>query len=104
MELRRIRDEMDARQCLAAAAASGLTRAAWAREHGAAPRSLNIWRVILDRRAEQRVAQPLRLVEVTGSAPAGASYAVCVGAYRVEFDDTFDDRTLDRVPAVISAC
>jgi hypothetical protein len=104
MELRRIRDEMDARQCLAAAAASGLARAAWARENGVAPRSLNIWRVILDRRAEQRPPQPLRLVEVTPSAPTGASCAVCVGAYRVEFDDTFDDRTLHRVLAVVSAC
>ena len=49
MQLRRVRDASDADVCLAQAEASGLQRAAWARAHGVSARSLNMWRLILER-------------------------------------------------------
>jgi hypothetical protein len=48
---RKIRDEADAKVCLAAARAVGGNRATWARTHGVDARSLNAWRVALDKRA-----------------------------------------------------
>jgi len=47
---RRIEEELEARRCLQAVAASGRPLAAWAREHGIDGRSLNAWRVVTDQR------------------------------------------------------
>jgi hypothetical protein len=44
-------------------------------------------------------------VEVTPAAvPASSTYAICVGRFRVEVDDAFDDATLRRLLAVVTAC
>lgn len=104
MELRKIRDAADARASLSAVAASGLSRPSWARANGIDPRSLNAWRLNLGRR-QRHDAVALRLVEVTpAAAPSPSTYAVCVGPFRVEVDDAFDDATLRRLLAVVSAC
>ena len=54
MPRRKIRDVADAHACLNAAAASGLPRAVWARANGIDARSLNAWRITLDRTKRPR--------------------------------------------------
>ena len=99
---RRLRGEADAQACLWAAEASGLTRAAWAHANGVDARSLNIWRVILERK---RSAGSLRLVElVTGRPSAPTIYTVYAGDFRVEVDAGFDPEVLRRLLAVVAAC
>src|SRR5262245_61014890 len=48
---RRIRDERAARACLAAIACDGSDLTTWARANGYSARSLNAWRINLERRA-----------------------------------------------------
>lgn len=103
---RRIRDEADARACLAAVARSGTTVVDWVRSHGVDGRSLQAWRLILERR---RLARPrdLPFVElVVGDKVARPAprYTVRVGDMAVEVDDGFDEVTLRRLLAVMSAC
>ena len=52
---RKIRDESDARECLAAVRVAGGDRVAWAREHRVDARSLNAWRVALERRVSDQL-------------------------------------------------
>ena len=102
---RKIRDADDARTCLAAADASGLTRAEWARTHAIDARSLNAWRLNLDRR--DRRLGGLRLVELVPAQPAkreSARYGVRCREFLVEVDDHFDDHVLGRLLAVVAAC
>jgi hypothetical protein len=90
MEARKIRDEDDARRCLAAATTSGRPRAAWAREHGVDARSLNAWRLTLERsvrRAPPRLAELVTAV----AAPPPPVYRVRCGAFEVETTGDFDD-------------
>ena len=62
---RKIADETDAHACLEAAMRSGLARAEWARAHGVDARSLNAWRLNLERRsAEAAKPSELRLFEL----------------------------------------
>lgn len=61
---RKIEDERDARACLKAAKAAGLTAGEWAREHGVDGRSLNAWRINLSGRAKQSATAKPRLVEL----------------------------------------
>ena len=56
-KVRRIQEELEARRCLLAVAASGRPLAEWARENGIDGRSLNAWRVNLGRR-EANAAKP----------------------------------------------
>jgi len=102
MAKRKIRDEADARACLAAQAASGLTLSAWARREGIDGRSLNLWRVNLARWA----APPkptLRLVELVPTQVA-APYVVRCGPLSVEVGDGFHEATLLRLLRVLAAC
>jgi len=46
---RKIVDEREARRCLKAAKAAGLSVGAWARAHGIDGRSLNAWRINMTR-------------------------------------------------------
>ncbi len=105
---RKIRDAADAHACLAAAEASGLTRAAWARASGIDGRSLNAWQLNLDRRDEPESAMaPVRLVELVAGAtpaPAQARYVVRCGEFTVEVDDRFEDATLGRLLRLVAAC
>ena len=105
MERRKVRDGEEARVCLVAVAESGMDRAAWARQHGLCGRSLNAWRLILERKA--RRAAPLRLVEWVPTASAtveAARYVVRCGSWSVEVDERFDGEVLRRLLAVVAAC
>lgn len=113
---RRIRDEADARACLEAARAAGLTPHAWARSNGVAPRSMSRWRErvsLIDgqaRRDGPRVTRtcrpPPRLVEVALPArpSAPAHYQVVVGRFRVVVEDDFAEATLARLLRVVASC
>lgn len=105
MELRKVRDEAEARAAMSAVAASGLPRRAWARQHGISPRSLNAWQLNLARR-ERGATPSLRVVEVTPlpSLASSPTYAVLVGDVRVELDDTFREDTLLRLLRVLRTC
>lgn len=104
---RKILDEADARACLDAALASSLSRAEWARAHGIDARSLNAWRLNLDRKTA--VPRPLEFVELvsTGVTPARRE-AVSLRVYRddlvVEVPVGFDEDHLLRVLRVVAAC
>lgn len=106
MELRKVRDEMDAQRVIAAASASGLPRRVWARSNGIDPRSLNAWRMNLARRRPRDVDGALRVVELTElrTTSVAAVYAVCVGEYRLELGDDFRDDTLRRMVGVLRSC
>lgn len=112
---RRIEEELEARRCLQAVAASGRPLAAWAREHGIDGRSLNAWRVNLGRReasvARTRAAGQARsgLVELVPSSRPSATrgaerYVLEVDGARVEFGEDFQDETLRRIVTVLRAC
>ena len=105
MERRKVRDAEEARACLAAVAESGMERAAWARANGISGRSLNAWRLILDRKA--RRAPPLRLVEWVAVSPVtveGPRYVVRCGPWSVEVDERFDADVLRRLLDVVATC
>lgn len=116
---RKIRDERDARACLAAVGAAGGNIGIWARAHGVDGRSLNAWRENLLRRsvggrdhAKKRVPRtqlsPIaaRLVELVPalSAPSAARYALRIGTAAVEFGDDFREDTLRRVVTMLRSC
>lgn len=110
MERRKIRDEADARACIAALKVSGMATAAWCRSEGIDGRSLRAWTRNLGRsraRAEKRVrAKPVQLIELVPSEPrrGAARYVVRVGRHGVEVDDQFDESTLQRLVAVLASC
>ena len=103
---RRIRDACDARECLAEEAASGLTRAEWARRERIDGRSLNAWRLNLERRASAGSA--LRLVELVSTVETPQSQPTALrmrcGVFVVEVDRDFDRDTLARLLAVVALC
>jgi hypothetical protein len=103
---RKIRNAEDARACLAQAHASGLTRAEWAREHDIDARSLNMWRVHLERR-DERLGE-LRLVELVPSAPPSVPspivYRLRHSDFVIEVSDRFDDAVLGRLLKLVATC
>ena len=129
---RRIRDEADARVCLAAVDASGMRLYGWARANGIAVRSLGRWRervALIDaqrarakasararrsvpgaaaRRLPAHTMEAPRLVEVTVStpqaAPGAARYDIVVGRYRVVVGDDFAEKTLSRLLRMVASC
>ena len=104
---RKIRDEEEARACLAAVARSGLPRAAWARANGFDGRSLNGWRVALERR-DRKQRQAAGLAElVPVHAPASerrSELVVQAGGLRVVVPRDFEEDHLLRVLRVVAAC
>lgn len=102
---RKIRDVTEARMFLDAAEASRMTRAQWARENGIDGRSLNAWRLNLERRRGPEPAT-LRVVELvpTTATRSGPPLRVRCGPFVVEVDDDFDDDFLTRVLTVVAAC
>jgi transposase-like protein len=117
MERRKIRDEADARTCMAAVKESGLTRAAWCRASGVDGRSLRAWSMNLARRRTTgrrkkktvtAVAKRVELVELIAAQPmpptAAPGYTVRVGRLGIEVCDNFDAGTLRRLVAVLAAC
>lgn len=115
-ELKKVEDELEARTCLAAAKAAGISPGDWARAHGIDGRSLNAWRVNLSRRSESsprprrrsapRAKAPVggaRLVELVPRASAdGGRYVIWLGDVAV--GDDFREDTLGRIASALRAC
>lgn len=101
---RKIKDASEARTCLAAMARSGLGRAEWARAHGLDARSLNAWRLNLER--AQFAHGPVRLVELVAAPPEPqpTRYTVRVNDLAIEVDEHFDGDVLRRLIGVVSSC
>ena len=98
---RKIRDEAEARSCLAKAERAGLERAAWARRQGIDGRSLQAWHLNLRRQGSSRP----RFIELVPPAPVEpARYVVRLSDLAVEVDDRFDDATLRRLLSVVASC
>jgi hypothetical protein len=95
---RKIASEQEARRCLSAAGAAGQAAGAWAREHGIDGRSLNMWRVNLERSTPSAV----RLVELVPRPPKAvdARYFVRVGEMAIEVGDDFQEELV----RVLRAC
>lgn len=118
MAARKIKDAKDARECLSAAKASGLTNAEWARQEGIDGRSLNAWRMNLGVSAKSRSskksrcskskATPPRMVELVAPAkssmPKRPRYAVRFGELTIEVDEHFEEETLRRLVRVVASC
>jgi hypothetical protein len=100
---RKVRDEVDARRCLAAMAARGATLKAWANANGVDGRSLHMWKLNLAR-GKACPEAPLRLVElIEAHRPSpSARYVVRLGDVEIEVDDGFRDETLRRLLAVVA--
>jgi len=108
---RKVLNEQDARRCLAAVKASRRELGTWAREHGVDGRSLNLWRVNLERRALLRVRAAVpKLVElVVAPAPAPvvsprAPFVLRVGGVELEVGDQFEEASLRRLVWVLKSC
>ncbi len=106
MSRRKLRDADEARRCLDEAAASGLSRPEWARSNGIDGRSLNAWRMNLER-TRRRDQQAPRLVELVAAEPVTKEpvrYVVHCGELAVEVDHRFDDHVLRRLLGVVASC
>jgi hypothetical protein len=105
---RKINDERDARACLRAAKAAGVSAGEWARDNGVDGRSLNAWRINLSRAGagEQASGSRLGLVELVPAPPpgAGARYVVILDGARIELADDFREETLVRLVRTLRAC
>ncbi len=110
---RKIRDEADARGCIASVKRAGVELAQWARAEGIDGRSLRAWATNLERRSRTRTklastrgVAKVRLVELvpTTVEHARSLYVIRVGERSVEVDAGFDEGTLRRVLAVLAAC
>jgi len=105
---RKIEDEREARRCLKAAKAAGLSVAAWAREHGIDGRSLNALRINVSRsRSTDRLAVVApRLIELvpTTTTRTEARYVVRVGDIAIELSDDFRDASLVRLVRALRSC
>ena len=99
MRIRKIRDEADARACLAAVRAAGGDRIAWAHAYGVDARSFNAWRVALERRAAKRSAAAApKLIELApSSAPHAPRGTSSTSAARASSSTTRARRTRCRV-------
>lgn len=105
---RRIFNEQDARRCLTAARSSRGGLAAWARAHGVDGRSLNAWRVNLERRGLVRVrAAAPKLVELVPVEPhvaPRAPYVLHVGNVQLQVFADFDESSLRRLIGLLESC
>lgn len=117
MEQRKIESEAEARALLAKVAKSGDDIGAWARARGIDGRSLNAWRMNLERRgatgrgvvARARPSMPrAQLVELVptsiSSIPRAARYSLRVGDVEIGFGDDFREDTLARALGVLRRC
>ena len=106
---RKVLNEQDASRCLTAVKASRSELGAWAREHGVDGRSLNLWRVNLERRGVLRVraAAPKMVELVVAPRPVvgpRAPFVLRIGDVELEVGDHFDDASLRRLVGVIKSC
>jgi hypothetical protein len=104
--MRKIEDAQDARACVRAARAAGLSLGAWARRHGVDGRSLHAWSVNMSRSTATALVAKPRLIEIvpTTAPPVAARYVVRIGDAAIEVGDDFIDDTLARVVGVLRAC
>ena len=103
---RRIENELDARVCLNAARAAGLSAVTWARANGVHSQSLAAW---LRRLLPKDVGpEPMQLVELVPSAPTqartNANLVVRVGDASIEVPTDFDEPHLVRVVRALRSC
>lgn len=106
---RKVLNEQDARRCLTAVKASRSELGAWAREHGVDGRSLNLWRVNLERRGVRgvRAAAPKLVELVVAPGPvvgARAPFVLRIGGAELEVCDQFDEASLRRLVGVLRSC
>jgi transposase-like protein len=104
---RRIFNEQDARRCLAAAKASQASLAEWSRAHGVDGRSLNLWRVNLERRGGPRPSGALKVVElVPVPSPSGTRgpFRLHIRGVELEVSAEFDEEALRRLVGVLKSC
>ena len=115
---RKIENEAEARRCLLAAKRRGLSAGQWARGHGIDGRSLNAWRVNIERRGDtgrsrkragKAPAAKRTLVEIVPASRAlnvagGGRYVLEVAGARVEFGDDVSVVTLRRVLEAVRSC
>jgi transposase-like protein len=103
---RKLRNEQDAKRCVAEARASGLSRSEWARQHGVDGRSLYAWEKKVGSDEPEPVREKLAgLVElIPDSRAEERRYVVQCGRFAVEVDERFDEETLGRLLKVVAAC
>ncbi len=91
---------------MAAVRAAGCDAVSWSRSNGVDARSLNCWRVNLDRRSKSASVGAIALVELVPTAPARVSgrYVLDLGVARLEFDDSCTVDTLRRVVTAVVGC
>ncbi len=79
---------------------------AWARAHGIDGRSLNAWRVNLERRGKPARRVGPRLVELVPAITAGSSsrYVLHIGNLELELGDDFNEQTLRRLVVLLKSC
>lgn len=101
---RKVRDAVEAAELLAAAEASQMERADWARTNGIDARSLNMWRLNLGRHRQEPPS--LRLVELVAASEASRTPPVVVrcGPFAVEVAADVDHDLLRRVLAAMASC
>ncbi len=107
MSRRKLRVADEARRALTEAAASDLTRPEWARANGIDGRSLNAWRMNLERARHRDDERAPRLVELVPAQPVleeSVRYVVHCGELAVEVDHRFDDDVLRRLLGVMASC
>ena len=103
---RRIENELDARFCLNAARAAGLSAVVWARANGVHSQSIAAWaRRLMPHEVK---SDPVRLVELVPCAPVqpqtSANLLVRVGDASIEVSADFDEPHLVRVVRALRAC
>lgn len=108
---RKIRDEQDARRCMAAAKRAGISRGEWARQNGIDGRSLFAWGKNLERGGRSGRAKGSRpprkrlgLVELIAEDRTPSRYIVRHGQVAIELDEHFDEQVLVRLLKVVTAC
>ena len=103
---RRIENELDARFCLNAARAAGLSAVTWARANGVHSQSIAAWlrRLVPD----EAKPEPVQLVELVPRAPAqartNANLVVRVGDASIDVPTDFDEPHLVRVVRALRSC
>lgn len=103
MSGRKIRNAGDARDCLEAVQESGMARAVWARANGVDARSLNAWRLNLERGGREK-PEELRVVELVPEVRMSSVFRVACGPFVVEVPPDFDQRALCRLLDAVASC
>lgn len=102
---RRILNEQDARRCLAAARSSQTGLAAWSRAHGVDGRSLNLWRLNLERRGGPRQGA-LKVVELVSASSSSARgpFRLHIRGVDLEVGADYDEQSLRRLVGLLKSC